>query len=630
MVQKINVKGIGVMTFPDEYSDEQIKLDIKNTLNKNSQSNSFAPSPGTAEKLLIGIGSGLTRAIQGPQQLGIMAAEKLGIYPEGSTKTFNEKTEKERAFFDSTPVGGSTSGQVGQFIGEVAPFVLVPGGVSGGLLKRLGTSALAGGAIGGSQFVNEDDSRLKNIALGSAFGAAVPAAISAAGASISPIKSVADVVSKSLGSKRATAESALKGIENIDQTILTKEAANRLGLNITPAEASGSEISGKIQGALGTSEEGALSLQRFGTKRSEQQKEIIRNLLHDISPSTENAAAQLREAAKKVFSDQERSLSRAAAPLYKQAFDKKIPQEELTQLLSHPIIKNAYEDVLRSPIYKNEISRSGVDSVETFHLVKGKLDDLISALSTSPNSNKLTNEGRLVNNAKKDLLSSLDKISPEYQSARALFSEGSKPLSKLREGDIKKIADLKDGQLQQTSKIIFDPGETNPKTLAQIRDEISKKSPEAWRKIVRVEIERRLDSLKGEATGKSFFNQVLAKERDFNQFISATKDLPGVTKKLIDMRSAFKNLIEPRTAVTAANLSKSSLSDVRNSASFFIDAVNNLAGGKYDKAAVELITSNRWDKELSSINKISDKNRKNLQLVSLLSKISSVQSSDSN
>ena len=96
------------------------------------------------------------------------------------------------------------------------------------------------------------------------------------------------------------------------------------------------------------------------------------------------------------------------------------------------------------------------------------------------------------------------------------------------------------------------------------------------------------------------------------------------------MRSAFKNLIEPRTAVTAANLSKSSLSDVRNSASFFIDAVNNLAGGKYDKAAVELITSNRWDKELSSINKISDKNRKNLQLVSLLSKISSVQSSDSN
>lgn len=158
--------------------------------------------------------------------------------------------------------------------------------------------------------------------------------------------------------------------------------------------------------------------------------------------------------------------------------------------------------------------------------------------------------------------------------------------------------------------------------MAQLRDEISKKSPNAWRGIVRNEIERRMDLSNGDYSGSTFFSKILKSDKDFKQFVTATQGMPDVQSKLLDMRAAFKNLINPVTAQTAARLAKSSLDVPRSTMEAVVNHAKNMAGGQYDQAAIKLITSGQWDKEFATISKIKDKNIRAARTAALLGKIS--------
>lgn len=186
---------------------------------------------------------------------------------------------------------------------------------------------------------------------------------------------------------------------------------------------------------------------------------------------------------------------------------------------------------------------------------------------------------------------------------------------------------MDDRQVKNISKVIFDPAQTDIKVMRQLRDKISKENPDAWNSIVRNEMERRLDNT--DSGGSSFYSKVLKSDRAFNQFVVATEKIPGATQKLNDMRAVFKNLINPVTPRTASRLSKSSLDVPRNTYDAATKAARNFTGGKYDKAAIDLITSNKWDKELAKI-KATKNNIQRAQLyANLFSKISTVGSVNS-
>jgi hypothetical protein len=139
-------------------------------------------------------------------------------------------------------------------------------------------------------------------------------------------------------------------------------------------------------------------------------------------------------------------------------------------------------------------------------------------------------------------------------------------------------------------------------------DRFLAENPDAWRKIVRNEMERRIDT-KGEHktsnSGSNFFDKILSNDRDFNQFHEAMKGLPNAQAKLRNMRLAFKNLINSYTVKTAAGQAKSSLDVPRSTGQFISKQLQKIAGGKYDKAAIEIITNPDWD--LSYLPKINAK-----------------------
>jgi hypothetical protein len=564
---------------------------------------------------------GFNRGVENLTHGAMQPLLESGLFGEnlaqGSKAYAKEREENFQDAAKAYPITANVGNVLGS-IGASIPAFLIPGAKEKGLIglgKNVLSGALGGGLIGASQYVGENESRLFNGALGATLGSAFPVAFAGAN------KLADSVISPLLSPKTAAVSNILKQGIDPNAAIATKAAADRIGVQLTPAEASGSPLAGQAQGRLGTSPEGGLTLQNFGEKRLGQEKAAITSLFDDIanpnlSSLDANPSELLRNTSQNIIKKETKALQEKAKPLYEKAYQDVIPDENFQSLLDEPIIARSVSKIKTDPLYKTELSNVPENSVKFLDLVKQNIDDQISIAKRSGENNAV----RLLSKAKAKLVSSTDAISPDYQLARSIFGEGAKPLQQLNASNIGKIANLKDTQLKQVSKIIFDASQTDNKVLSQIRTRITKENPEAWRRITRNWMEESLDNTSG--TGSAFYQKILKSDRKFNQAVSAVQDIPGAAQKLSDMRETFKNLINPVTPRTSAKLAKSSLDVPRSSIEAIKNYVTNLVGGRYDKAAIDLITNPQWNKEITKIRSVKDPYLRGQQYASILGKIS--------
>lgn len=245
-----------------------------------------------------------------------------------------------------------------------------------------------------------------------------------------------------------------------------------------------------------------------------------------------------------------KSLEERKNALYKYAEQVKIPEEKLAKLKNNEIYKSALTHVKREPAYKEKLKGVPENSIEYLNQVKEAMDDMIEKAPKK--------EGRIIGNTKNKMLEMLDSISPEYKEGRQLAERG----------------------------------------------------------IVRREIEDLFN--KKDETGSNLFKMLLSNKRDYrnlqNRFrrLEETassheqkQNMKNAQQQLEDMQLIFGRLINIPTAKTAEALSRSSMSKGRTP---FDEAIRRfkeiISSGKYDKAAVELITNPRWADELEKLNKI--------------------------
>jgi hypothetical protein len=135
------------------------------------------PQPETSwlQNTAIGIGKGMTDIGTGALQRVLEGGEAIrsAVGMESNQPNIDRlkaiAEENKQAF---APLKDqSTAANVGEFIGQVAPTVMIPGGVAGGALKRAGTSALSGAATGYIQPTTGDESAIQNAAMGGVMGA---------------------------------------------------------------------------------------------------------------------------------------------------------------------------------------------------------------------------------------------------------------------------------------------------------------------------------------------------------------------------------------------------------------------------------------------------------------------------
>lgn len=125
----------------------------------------------------------------------------------------------------------------------------------------------------------------------------------------------------------------------------------------------------------------------------------------------------------------------------------------------------------------------------------------------------------------------------------------------------------------------------------------------AQREIVRRNIEQ---IFKNNDFSGSIMGKYLKNTKNYNELLNSLKNVPEAQDQLKDMKHVFHRLINIPTAKNAEALSRTAMSKDRNDQQFWKRFIQEFTtGGKYDKAAVELITNPKWADELEKLNKIS-------------------------
>ena len=327
------------------------------------------------------------------------------------------------------------------------------------------------------------------------------------------------------------------GGKNIQKAQERLKMAKRLNLDfLTPEEAFNSPFLARRQGRLGRTEEGSEMMYDKFQKRNESEQNAINRLMKQIhNPDVMGPEAER---------------------LYALAEENQLPQNYLDELNENEIIKDAKKDVLSKGAYREKLKEVPEESFKYWNQMKKALDDMIEGAPKE--------EASLIRGVKKSLLEQMDKISPDYKTARGL-EEG---------------------------------------------------------KFVRQELESAFDKTNINS-GHAFYKALNSKE-DFEKLMHSLRNVPIARAKLKAMRELFKDFRKESTINKVRGLEQAGMKQNRNFGDWAINTFENMfTSGKFDKEAIEFITSKDWDKQLADINKISDKREKMAKTIEIFGKIAS-------
>lgn len=187
-------------------------------------------------------------------------------------------------------------------------------------------------------------------------------------------------------------------------------------------------------------------------------------------------------------------------------------------------------------------------SLKQLHNAKLEIDQMLNKFGENSLGNTTKRE---ITEVKNLLLAQIDDASPSYKAARETFAEASPEVTKIQDSIVGKIANLDDTQLKQVSTKLFDAAETNPSVIAGAKKAIQDVDPGAWDEIIRVELERRLGSIKSTAEAGTVENIP-------GQLFRALFPNEKSTKVLMNSLDAEgkKNLKYLRTALSKARLGR--------------------------------------------------------------------------
>lgn len=517
------------------------------------------------------------------QYAPLMATGSLGWLPETAIGAVYGATQSPQNELEGGTVGGVSNlgfGLLNKIMEANNPFV------------RMGARALAG-AIPGYLYGGG-----KGALTGAAVGATAPSILTKFGLTgMEPGRELLETVQPQEALERMA-------------------AGNRLGTPLSIAEATGRSDIAANEAAYGRVGGAATDRVRMGKERILAQQKAIADLNNKISQGDNIAAFDLRKSAQDAISEMKQARTDAASPLYKIAEDQLVPMEEITKLQkSDKTIENAIQSAMSDPTYHAELQGYPKNSIKVLNYAKFSIDRQIASAKDAGHMN----DARLLNQSKERLIKATDAFSPDYKAARAIHEELSPAITNIENSQLGRIANLKDPQLKQVSKMIFDPAQTNIDVLRQIKSHIQQQNPEAWDHIVKNEMSRLMLSGKNKGnTGREFFDKVLANDIRFNQFAVALEHNPEALQHLTDMKTAWQDLMNFETPRTAKGRADSGVNKQRQLIDAFVDEWNRFMGDERQIRALKYIYSPEWQKDLGRVNNISNKKAKISLMINLL------------
>lgn len=398
---------------PAEYDPESPEFKAK-----------YDPTNGmsTTQKTLAGVGKAFTDIGRGAGQLlrdvvPDAVADSLDL---PTTADIDEAKQRDAALMNTT------AGKVGNVAGSVTaalPAMFIPGA------NTVVGSGLIGAGMGLMQPVGSDESRLQNTMLGGSMGVAAPVVARGAAAAYKGSKALVEPFTQ--GGRNAIAgRTLLRFGVTADDLVGASGAPTATGARTTLAE----QIT-RPEGAAGAARlQDAMRLDpdlagRFTAREVENNAARVGTLRGLAGHGgARDAALTARSTAAKQAYDDAFSVGMDISKM------SNAERGEITRLMNMPAIRDAMKTA--QEIAQNQganLNRNPQGSVEGLHLMKLALDDQIANLSNGTVSQ--VNRAKAIESAKNRLVTFIERVSPEYQTARTGYAAASRPINQMDVAD---------------------------------------------------------------------------------------------------------------------------------------------------------------------------------------------------
>jgi hypothetical protein len=358
--------------------------------------------------------------------IGQGAAQMVGMGETGQET--QDRRELDKPLMNT---GAGMAGNIAGNITAMAPLAVVPGA------NTVGGATALGALAGGLQATSGAGERLGNMAIGGGIGGGVQTL------GRYPLESY-EVAKKYLGAPFRAGKAVVEPFyEGGREQILARALRDATGNNQQAVQqrlAGAQEIvPGSLPTAAEVGESGGLAALQRAASASNPEAYATRGMQQN-----EARVAALRDVAgtggQRDFYASSRS--QAADQLYKQAYDKGVDirrdpgtghflpkaqisgvKGEISKLLQRPAIQDAVNEARVLAANEGVAMKDMAGSVKGLDYVKRALDDKISKATG--------NEQRVLVDLKSRLLTTIDRLSPDYAQARTTFAEMSKPINQM-------------------------------------------------------------------------------------------------------------------------------------------------------------------------------------------------------
>lgn len=365
--------------------------------------------------------SGLDKFVAGYGKAGADIARGLGQFVPGlvSREDVAESRKLDKSLMDA---GAGAVGNLAGNVAAFAPTAFIPGA------NTVTGAALIGAASGLIAPSTSTGETLKNVGVGGATGAAIPALITA----LKTGKGLIEPLYQ--GGRDKIVGRALTDASATDPQALAQ--ALRAGRPATP---------GVQYGAAEAARNPSLAaLQRTASQTTPA---VMNESAARATANNEALSNALKEAAgtegKRAFFDANRKA--AAQELYEKAFSVPIEPEnlspamrgEVTKLMGMPAVQDALKQSRTNAANYGMSLESTEGSIAGLHQAKLAMDDQISKLMGG--SAAEVNKASAIRAARDRLVTFMEKMSPDYEAARVTYRDLSKPITEM--DVVQKIAD---------------------------------------------------------------------------------------------------------------------------------------------------------------------------------------------
>tara|TARA_R110000851_G_scaffold124119_1_gene254222 strand:+ start:1122 stop:3125 length:2004 start_codon:yes stop_codon:yes gene_type:complete len=355
--------------------------------------------------------------------------------------------------------------------------------------------------------------------------------------------------------------------------------------------------------------------------------QAVDDFLGLIAPpeSVVTGAEKFRSAAQRAIGRAKEIRAEKSSPLFKEAFDEGLSLDTSGIVASLKTTLNDFPEqgeVARTLSKVSQMLTPKVEgapqSLRQLQNIKVEIDQMINKVGEGSLGN--TTKANLVQ-VKNQLLDNMDQVSPVFKEARETFARNSAPIGALEDSIIGKIASIKDVDLKSISSKMFNPAESNPAVVAKAKAIITDVDPDAWNQLVRVELERRLGSIKP-AEGETLQNipgqlyrAIFGNDKQSKVLYQALDAEQSKNLKYIQTALGRARIGRPGGSQTAAReeikkeLSGGAVKSIREFFSSPIKTVTDIgddaAFNSRVSALAETMYNPRWSPKMKAIRKLS-------------------------